>query len=301
MKSVALDEIASLDRYADLRDSYRDAVVRHKRNRRIAIGDNVTIVFEDRETLRFQIQEMCWIERISEPGRVQSEIDIYNELLPGDNELSATLFIEITDPPSIPSELDRLIGIDEQVTLALGSSEIQARFDAKQLDEERICAVQYIRFPLDAEQARRLEDPDCPASLRIDHPNYRHAATLPEPLRRSLCIDLAGGPEPLLDLCPEDAMGRSEDAVLEETATLRVLRPARPRGPGHVVIEPVDPRAALLDAEPAALAEILEAVRRAAADVVRDHGRCRVVTEAGPGTDPPRWHVQASGRLPERP
>jgi len=296
VKPVALDEIASLDRYSSLRDAYRDAVVRHKRDRRIAIGDNVTLVFEDRETLRFQVQEMCWIERISEPDRVQAEIDVYNELVPRANELSATLFIEITDSPSIRTELDRLIGIDEHVTLAVGDSEVRARFDAKQLEEERISAVQYIRFSLDAEQVRRLGDLDCPAALRIDHPNYEYEAAMPEPLRRSLCIDLAGGPAPLLALGPEDAVGRTADEVLEETAVLRVLRPARPRGPGHVLIEPVDPRANLLDAEPELLAEILGAVRRAAADVVRDHGRCRVVTEAGPGTDPPRWHVLAAGR-----
>ncbi len=296
MKPIALHEIASLDCYAPRRDAYRDAVIRHKRDRRIAVGEKVTLVFEDRETLRFQVQEMCWIERISEPHRVQAELDVYNELLPGDDELSATLFIEITDSPSIRSELDRLIGIDEHVTLALGDSEVRARFDAKQLEAERISAVQYLRFSLDAEQARRLGDPDCAATLRIDHPSYACEAPLPEPLRRSLCVDLAGGPAPLLALRTEDAVGHTEDEVLEETATLRVLRPARPRGPGHMVIEPRDPRATLLDADPALLAEILEAVRRAAADVVRDHGHCRVVTDAGPGADAPRWHVLAAGR-----
>ena len=295
MKPVELNEIVSLDRYAALRNSYRDAVVRHKRDRRISIGDKVTLVFEDRETLRFQVQEMCWIERISEPERVQAEIDVYNELLPGTNELSATLFVEITDAPSIRKELDRLIGIDEHVKLVLQETETPARFDAKQLEEERLSAVQYIRFSLEAEQVRGLADPNCPAALRIDHPNYRHEAVMPEPLRRSLCVDLDGGPPPLLTLRPEDAVGRDADELIEEAAAWRILRPARPWGPGHVVIEPLDPRATLLGADPTSLSEILEAVRLAATRVVREHGRCRVITEAGPGTDPPRWHVVAAG------
>ena len=124
MKPVDLNEIVSLDRYAGLRKSYRDAVVRHKRDRRISIGDKVTLVFEDRETLRFQVQEMCWIERISAPDRVQAEIDVYNELLPGANELSATLFIEITDSPSIRTELESIAGtaVASQVRVLYGGS-----------------------------------------------------------------------------------------------------------------------------------------------------------------------------------
>lgn len=296
MRPVALEEIASLEHYATIRDTYRDAVVRHKGDRRIAIGDKLTLVFEDRETLRFQVQEMCWIERIAEPERVQAEIDVYNDLVPGPDELSATLFIEITESPSIRSELDRLVGLDERVCLVLGDTTVRARFDQKQMEEERISAVQYIRFRLKPELARELEDPNCPASIRIDHPNYARETSLPETLRRSLCVDLAGEPAPLMDLRPENAVGRSVDEVLEQTPTLRILRPARPRGPGHVVIEPVDSGATLLDADDALLGEILDAVRKVAAEAVRAHGRCRVLTDAGSGTGPPRWHVLAPRR-----
>ena len=293
MRPVALEEIAHLEHYASVRDRYREAVVRHKRNRRIAIGDKVTLVFEDRETLRFQVQEMCWIERIAQPERVQAELDIYNELVPGPDELSATLFIEITESPSIRPELDRLVGIDEHVSLVLAGTAVRARFDAKQLEEERISAVQYIRFRLDPDLVKQLGDPECPASIRIDHPNYRWETPLPEALRRSLCVDLADGPAPLINLRPEHAVGSSADAVLEATPTLRVLRPARPRGPGHVVIEPVNPGATLLEADATVLGEILDAVRKVAAETVRAHGSCRVITEAGPGTGPPRWHILA--------
>ena len=120
---------------------------------------------------------MLFVERIDEPERVQHELDVYNELMPGARELSATLFVEITEPGRIRAELDRLIGIDEHVALVLGAGAdqraLRARFDAKQLEEDRISAVQYIRFALDARRCRRVRragalcgDPDLPPELR---------------------------------------------------------------------------------------------------------------------------------------
>ena len=114
MKPLSASDIAGLAEYEALRPAYREAVIAHKRPRRVPVGDKVTLVFEDRETLRFQIQEMLRIERTSRHQDVQHELDTYNELLPGERQLSATLFVEITDRDQIRSELDRLIGIDER-------------------------------------------------------------------------------------------------------------------------------------------------------------------------------------------
>jgi hypothetical protein len=111
MRPLQRDEIVDRERYEALRSGYREAVITHKRHRRMAVGDRVTLVFEDRETLRFQVQEMLWVERISEPEKIQHELDVYNELMPADRELSATLFLEITDPGAVRPELDRLVGI----------------------------------------------------------------------------------------------------------------------------------------------------------------------------------------------
>jgi hypothetical protein len=295
VKPVTLDEIARLDRYAELRDAFRAAVVEHKARRRLAVGDRVTLVFEDHETLRFQIQEMCWIERISDPRKIQAEIDVYNELVPGENELSATLFIEITDTREIRPELDRLIGIDEHVSLVLGDTALPARFDAKQLEEDRISAVQYIRFPLGAEGARRLRDAAVPARIRIDHENYRCEVVLPPALRASLADGLSADPPALLVLPDDAAAGRARDEILFETPRVRAYRPAHPLAPGHVVVEPIGAGGSLLDADPALLRELLEAVRRVAAGVLAEHRRCRIQTEVGPDAGPARWHLHPPG------
>ena len=105
MRPLALDEIVDRERYKKMRPAYRDAVIAHKRDRRVALGDRVTLVFEDRETLRFQVQEMLWIERIDDADRIQQELDVYNELMPAEHELSATLFVEIIDLAEIRPEL----------------------------------------------------------------------------------------------------------------------------------------------------------------------------------------------------
>ncbi len=137
MKPLTLDEILDLDRYEEIRDVYRRRVIAHKRDRRIAVGERVGIVFEDRETLRYQVQEMIRIERIRAAEKVQNELDTYNELMPGEDELSATLFIEVPDLKQVRAELDRLIGIDEHVALILGEGHdeetIPARFDSSKV------------------------------------------------------------------------------------------------------------------------------------------------------------------------
>ena len=120
MRPLRIEEIVPLDRYGPLRDAYRARVIAYKRTRRVALGESATLLFEDRETLRFQVQEMLWVERIREPEKVQAEIDVYNELMPGAGELSATLFLEILEASEIRPTLERLVGLDRHVQLVLG-------------------------------------------------------------------------------------------------------------------------------------------------------------------------------------
>ena len=102
MRPLAREEVVPLAAYGGLRDAYRRAVIEHKRARRLAVGPNVTLVFEDRETLRFQVQEMLFVERIEEPARVQHELDVYNELMPGAREISA-MSSRASPPPATAS------------------------------------------------------------------------------------------------------------------------------------------------------------------------------------------------------
>lgn len=296
MRPIALEEVLPLEPYRSVRRAYRNAVIAHKRQRRLSVGDKVTLVFEDRETLRFQIQEMLWIERISDERKVQDEIDVYNELMPGENELSATLFIEITELPNIRQELDRLIGLDERVALILGEDaealEIPARFDPKQSDEERISAVQYIRFPLGAEGAARFVAPRVRARVRIDHSHYRHEVEIPELERRSLCETLSGEPASLL---PEGAVSDADPKAPEALFESRNFRALRLPPPGAgVVVEPLEP-VSFFEADPQLQAEALELVKRAAAWLLRDQQSCRVWAELGREGSILRWHIQAPG------
>jgi len=107
VKLLGIEDIVDRDTYAGLRPSYRAAVIDYKRSRRLAVGENITLLFEDRETLHFQIQEMLWVEGIALPEKIQHEIDTYNELLGGPGELGCTLLIEIDDRAEVSNSSNR--------------------------------------------------------------------------------------------------------------------------------------------------------------------------------------------------
>jgi hypothetical protein len=291
VKPLGADEVWDLAGYEGQRDAFRSAVIALKKVRRVAVGDRVTLVFENRSTLLFQVQEMLRVERLSDPRAVQQELDVYNELVPGEDELSATLFIEITEAADIRPELDRLIGIDEHVWLELGASRVRARFDERQMEEERISAVHYLRFRLDAAARAALADNETPARLRVDHPAYRAEALLSPATRASLLEDLSGGDATLLPR-PPAAGGppAARDELLFRHGAARAVRPARPRVPGHVVVEPVEGAPTLLDASPELLADCQAAVQRAVRELCQRHGSCRVESAAS-ADEPLRYHL----------
>jgi hypothetical protein len=289
VKPLTLRDIAPRALYAELRPAYRAEIIALKRHRRVAVGDRVTVVFENRETLRFQVQEMCRVERLDDPAAVQHEVDVYNELIPPQNGLSATLFIEIPDLDRIKAELNRLVGIDEHVALHVGDERVPAHFDKKQMEEDRISAVQYIRFQLDAEQAAAIGDHGIPVRLAIDHPNYRYETLLAEPTRASLATDLRGDASSLL---PEEHLAGGVAAgveLVEEAGRIRTLRVAA----GHWVVEPLEPAPLqLADPDPELALELLRAAETLAAAVVSEsQATPRIALDlAG---DRPRWHILA--------
>jgi hypothetical protein len=153
----------------------------------------MTLVFENRDTVRFQIQEMLRVERIVQPAKVQHEIDVYNELVPGPGEVAATLFIEITDQARIQEVLDGFIGLEEPGHLALtsGGQRFAALFAPGQSREDRISAVHYIRFPL-GEEGRRALATGSEATLEVAHGEYRARQVLSPGTVKELIADLAG-------------------------------------------------------------------------------------------------------------
>lgn len=296
MKRLGLDDILDLDRYEVVRPVYRGRVIAHKERRRVAAGERVTVVFEDRETVRYQIQEMTRIEQSRGQAKIQSELDAYNDLVPGDHELSATLFIEIPEMDHIRPELDRLVGIDEHVALVLGEDDdaesVRAEFDPNQMEEERISAVQYIHFPFSPGQIERFASGDR-ARLRIDHPNYRAEGEILSETRASLLRDLRSDPPVLLDPLDVPGIEPLQDTLLHESGGVRVLLPDRPQAPGHHVLELADSNATLLDVDTEAWLSLLAVLQPLAERIARESGPCRVWTEV----DPPRpIRIHLSGR-----
>ena len=192
MEKLALSDIKPLAEYERERTDFRRRIIELKAPRRISIGPLITLVFENRDTVRFQIQEMLRVERIEEEGKVRHELEVYNGLIPEEGELSATLFIEITDGDRIKVTLDQLMGIDEpgRLRLEVGGERCVALFEAGHSSEEKLSAVHYLRFRLTPEQQKRLADPALAARLVIDHPHYQASAELGLSTRRSLLADL---------------------------------------------------------------------------------------------------------------
>jgi len=193
VQPLTLEEIKNLYEYELERPEFRARVIETKKRRRVPLGPLMTVVFENRDTVRFQVQEMVRVERIVRPDRVQEELDVYNELLPGAGEISATLFIEVTEADRVRPVLDSFIGLDEPGKLALkvGERVFPATFAEGQSREDRISAVHYVRFALGDEGRRALAGGE-PTRIEMRHGGYHAVAPLPIGTVRELEGDLAG-------------------------------------------------------------------------------------------------------------
>jgi hypothetical protein len=193
MKLLTQQDLLPPDEYEQQRDTYRSRIISLKQRRRLSLGPLITLVFENRETLQFQIQEMIRAERILEPAKVQDELDVYNELLPGMNELSATLLIEITEAATMKEWLDRFIGLDQGRTVAIvaGGDSAFGQFEGGHSHDTKISAVHFVRFrPSDAMKAV-FADLRQPVSLTVDHNGYRETVPVPGSLREEWLSDLS--------------------------------------------------------------------------------------------------------------
>ena len=195
MKPLTVQDVLPIEDYERSREAFRRRIIDLKQKRRLSVGNLVTLVFENRETVLFQIQEMIRAERILKPERVREEVDMYNEQIPGAGELSATLMIEVTDPSQVQLVLDRLQGIDrgQTVGIRVGPHLVYGLFEQGRSNEEKISAVHYVRFPVPDAAKALMEDPAVPMQVVVTHPRYQAAQPVSEEMRRSLLEDLAGG------------------------------------------------------------------------------------------------------------
>lgn len=193
MKKITRDEVKNIYEYEKIRNQFRQGIIELKNERRVQVGDLISLVFENRETVLFQIQEMLRAERIVEEERIQEEIEIYNELIPGDGSLSATLLIEIQDQGRLREELIRFMGIDKGDTLFIRIEDrytIPGIFEAGRSKEDKISAIHYVKFPFTPEQREAFIKGEEEVFITIDHPNYKETVRLSEGVRKSLSEDL---------------------------------------------------------------------------------------------------------------
>jgi len=189
MNKVSLDDIMGISAYEKVRENFRRRIIDLKQKRRVAVGNKASLVFENRDTVIFQIQEMLRAERITDLDKIREEIEVYNGLIPEPGELSATLFLEIEDQPHLREELLKFLGIDEALYLRVGSHTIHACFEEGRSKEDKISAVQYVKFPFGPRELSTFAGAE-DAELRIDHPNYQASARISAETRKSLLEDL---------------------------------------------------------------------------------------------------------------
>jgi hypothetical protein len=191
IRPVTLDDVVGLDRYEVVRDEIRRRIIALKRARRVSVGPEITFVFENHDTVYFQIQEMLRAERITDLDAVRAELAVYNALLPQPGELSATMLIEITEQDQIADRLLGFLGIDEAVWLQVGADHrIAAVFEPGRSREDKLSAVQYLRFILPPAARRAFLDGAVPVQLVIDHRHYRAQTPIEGSTRASLSADL---------------------------------------------------------------------------------------------------------------
>lgn len=193
MKSIAADTLMNIIEYEKVRHKYRQDIIAYKQNRRISLGPNVMLTFENEKTLTFQIQEIMRAERLVHDEQIQEEVDVYNTIMPPENGLSATLFIEVVEEAKIRPVLNKFIGLTDHQTLYLdiNGEKVYAEFEQGREEENKISSVHYVQFLFSNEQKNNFTDSESETKLGIDYIDYKYTETVPDGLQRSLCEDLS--------------------------------------------------------------------------------------------------------------
>ena len=192
MQKLTRDDLYSLEQYSEIRNEFRNKILSHKRNRRVELGTNAALYFEDRLTMQYQVQEMLRIERIFEAAGINDELEAYNPLIPDGSNWKATFMVEFPEVEERRAMLAQLRGIEDRVYVHVADFErvfAIADEDLERSDDEKTSAVHFLRFELLPEQVAALKDG---ASLvaGIDHENYRvEVGPVADNIRQSLIAD----------------------------------------------------------------------------------------------------------------
>lgn len=189
MKPIQRSELLELGAYEQVRERFRARVLTEKRPRYVALGGNVTVLFENRDSVLFQVQEMLRTERITAEKAIQHELETYNELVPGDSELSATVFIEYPDRDERERMLQKLAGIEDKFYLAVDGQKQALTPDPRSNDPARTLAVHYVKFALTPAALNALRGGTGSVTLGVEHPVYQAETTLGAATLKSLADD----------------------------------------------------------------------------------------------------------------
>lgn len=192
MKVIAPEDVIPYEAYEKQREEFRSRIIALKQRRRISIGPLVTMIFENRSTLQFQIQEMIRVERIFDPGKIQDELNVYNAILPAPGELSATLLIEITEEAMMKHWLDQFMGLDhgEKVAIVAGGERVFGEFEGGHSHDTKISAVHFVRFRPTTSMQSAIADLRQPVMLTVDHGEYQAQTAVPGSMREEWLSDL---------------------------------------------------------------------------------------------------------------
>lgn len=193
MQKLTRDDLYSLEKYAEIRNDFRAEVMAHKKNRQLAIGPNVTLYFEDRLVMQYQIQEMLRTERIFEAAGIEEELDTYNAMIPDGSNWKATFMIEYSDEAERRAALAKMIGIEEEVWVKVdGFNKVTpiADEDLERDNEDKTSSVHFLRFELSREMVAALKL-GSQLNAGINHSAYEHTVDpVPQNIRDSLVADL---------------------------------------------------------------------------------------------------------------
>lgn len=191
MDKLKKSDLYSLENYAVIRDEFRAEVMKHKKLRNIQLGENLRLLFEDRMTMQYQIQEMLRIEKIFEAEGIDEELDAYNPLIPDGQNLKAVMMIEFSDVEERKDALAKLIGVEREIWLQVEGFDKVYPISNEDLDretDEKTSSVHFMRFEFSSEMIAALKD-GAVMKAGVDHPKYQYQATIEDPVRQSLVAD----------------------------------------------------------------------------------------------------------------
>ena len=192
MEKLQRSDLYSLEQYAEVRNEFRAKMIQHKKLRHIDLGANVRLLFEDRQIMQYQVQEMLRIEKIFEAAGIQEELDAYNPLIPDGSNLKATMMIEISDIEERKTALKKLLGIEKVTWLKVADQDKVFPFANEDMDretEEKTSSVHFLRFELSSEMIISLKNGSA-LSAGVDHPEYSYEVSVDENVRDALIKDL---------------------------------------------------------------------------------------------------------------